>query len=1332
MRIKNINHILLVAVILFSINFAPLSAEIEKISSSAEQITLRFIPKHNGFIEMETENGSKVYLPNISNSFERPTESETPLELIATTLISIPNPDGFKLSDLRINNINTFTKKIAPKPTITQLNNISYNKYIISVEKYLDYKTPNWVKLEYAGVSRGRHLARLDILAARYNAISNIIEIPDEIIVTITFSITAKNNITAIDNEFPISINHYETRNFALSNTSDNKPLNSNLRNLNDVSNDNWIRLTINEEGIYKVDASQLAARGMNIPTNQINTIKVFGHGGKNLSERVSNALNNDMKEQEIIVNTKPNGELESIIFYAANTRGFNQEFFKTEHYRNDFSFNNYYLITFGGRDGKRAFPQEPPQGEIKLTPNWYYHKIFFNEETTNPYPDGAGRTYLGRSFFGTPFVNMLHNLKRDQQILYRFSLAHRSPEGGSIGTFNIKQSGNHLANVVLHSSSGSYTHAKRMISDITAPASQVAIDGRSVLSLEYSNNSNATPFFDYYEIHYPREFIPVDNEITFYSDTAHFGIVEYRINGFSGSIFGFEITEIDAPKQIKNLSITGGLFRFIKNETRSKSSRYIISSRLRSPAAIESIKLANLRGNDYNADVIIITHSQFKQSAIEFAEYRSQTSGMNVSVVKVEDIYNEFSSTIPDITAIRDYIAYTYHNWSNKPKYVVLWGDAHYDYRNIQLKMTNFIPTYLSNELIGDISETSTVATDDYFVWVDGNDNLMDLAIGRVPIDSRDNGHWFINKLRHYENNSSKDAWRTNILLIADDSYVGPNKSPEGNFHTNQSEELSALLPAEFIQKKVYLSDYPTENIPGGKRKPGVYQEFISTVNTTGTLIFNWIGHGNPRVLAHEEFFERETTIPQLTNLDKLFFVTAATCDFGRFDKDGPRSGAEELVFSRQGGAIGVFTASRVVEAGANHNLNKELYRCLFTRRDDGNFPTTGAAVMRAKQTFHSANSQKFLLIGDPTMRFHFPEHKVVIESVNGIPISDTSTISVKALSNVRIKAKIVNALSNEHYSVFNGLSYITLLDGDERKIVKDDLNTTYNFLVQGGMLNRSTFPVVNGSIEAEFVIPKDISFSDNNSRLFIYASSDDNQFATGTTNMIKVDDIDVTSVNDNNGPIIRVYLDSYSFKSGDVVRRNPLLIVELWDETGINSTGLGIGHRIEARINNNPNPIDLTSRFNTSTADPKAGTIQHFLYGLTPGIHRISIRAWDVFNNPTTEGTYFRIPNEGDERIADAMLIPNPMNDKGRIQFFHNFTPPFTIDLSILNFAGIEVRRIEEVSTSQIDTFVNFDSRDNNGNLLPQGAYYYFVRLISTTNGMITGGGKLGIITR
>jgi hypothetical protein len=661
---------------------------------------------------------------------------------------------------------------------------------------------------------------------------------------------------------------------------------------LQEASN-NWIKIEVPTEGVYKIDANQLASIGVNISKDEIATIKIFGNGGKDLSEKVTDSPDNLMKEQDIIVRAKQDGTLDAVIFYGASTKGYEVKFDDIRRYINHYSDKNYYLLTWGGEQGKRAIPQEPDDLEVLNRPQTYYHRITYEEDINSPYTTPAGRTWFGRTIFtsspSNTYIDLLPNLDKSQDIFFRFSLAHRSTTQGN---FTIYQNNEKIGNFDIHGANiNNYHPSRRIFQNVNIPASKISMDDRSALKIEYKNPSSpssAIGFLDYYEIHFPRSFYAINNELSFYADTALSGMTEFSINGFSDELFGFDLTDIRQPRLLKNLSNTGGIFVFRKNLTKDSLNRFYISGKFNSPK-IEKVVLANLKSLYQGEDVILITDKSLLNSAKKYKEYRESHSNLKVFIVTTEDIYNEFNAGLPDITAIRDFISYSYHNTINEPKYVILWGDGHFDFRQIQYKQNNFVPAYqISDEYVEDFDEVDeSYETEDYFTRVDGNDLVIDIPIGRITIRSDEEGMEMIDKIDHYENSSSDDDWRTRIIMLADDGPSADNYGGslpflyEPNYVPDSEDIFNNNLPEYMFADKVYLPEFPTQNISGVRRKPEATQQMLSKINTSGGVIMNWIGHGNPQVLAHEHLFDRDIHIAQMSNWDKLFFFVAATCYF-------------------------------------------------------------------------------------------------------------------------------------------------------------------------------------------------------------------------------------------------------------------------------------------------------------------------------------------------------------------------------------------------------------------------------------------------------------------
>lgn len=1304
------------------------------IKSNTSELILEYTPMMDGFDEILTQDGQLTFLPQIPGTYIREAQSGSPSKIEIDKNITVPGKDGFFIDNIEVQGTQQINKLMAPSGKIINNEGFPDKTYLIDNTLYNTYSS-DWASLKYSGIARNRHIAQLSITAARYNSKTHQIEIPKKIIIRIKFTSSFSNNNFTSDNfDLPISINHRETKSWQIENNS-NFMAKKTPEQLKVLSSGEWAKIAILSEGIYRIDASQLSSIGISIPKELVSTIKIFGNGGKELSETVSDDLKNTMNEQEIIVTTNQNGDLDNIKFYASPAFGFEFNGKDFNHYVNHYCDTNYYLLTYGGETGKRAIPLSAPQGDVKNSPVSYIERFFKQEDLNIASAGGSGRRWFGASMPTRAFNNSLPNLDPSGKIFYRFSVAHRTPADAD---YIISESGNQLISISMDGVIGDYKDG--FVKDATAElqASKLSSNNQSSLFFDYESplGMGGTPFFNYYEIQYPRSLAALNNQVSMFSDLLMDGLTEYSINGFQGgNIIGFETTNLSSPKLLDNLSTTGGLFIFRSILEKNNPKKFFISSDFKK-ASMDKITISNLRTNFANAEEIVITHPAFVESANKYREYRSKQSNISVSVVNVFDIYNEFGSGIPDPTAIRDFIAFAYAYWQIKPKYVLLWGDGHYNYKYIGIdasKFPNYLPPYESLEFPGLLDALSSYTSDDYFARIVGDDNLTDISIGRITVDSDDNGKWMVDKINHYENSSARDLWRSSVTLLADDSWSG--QILDGTTHTEQSERLSKnYIPNDIQQKKIYLPEYPTENVPGGRRKPKVTEDLLSSVNIDGDLILNWIGHGNPRVWAHEEILERSQTIPKMLNLDKLFFLTAATCDYGRYDMPDIRSGAEEMLLSKVGGAIGTFASARIVISGDNAAINQELWTNLFKRNPDtGKFLTIGEAMYITKQSLSgsSPNGEKFNLLGDPALSLLTPNYRVRIDSINGINLADNkdSVIILKGLETIRLSASILPGNSDITDVSFNGTAIVTMLDGDE-EIFVPDINCTHDILQHGGALNRSSYAVKDGKFTAEFIIPKDISYSDGLGRLYTYAYTEDNRFAKGATTSYKIQGVKITDIQDKAGPTIDIYLDSKDFKQNDVVSDNPLLIVDLADESGINTTGRGIGHRLEAWFDENPQSINLTDNFKTSLLNSRSGSAEKVIYGLLPGHHTVRVRGWDIYNNFTEAESSFIIANENEIVISNLINKPNPFSGRTIFNFVYNATPPFSAEIRIYSMTGNLVKTLSGTVSSIHSADMEWDGLDENNREIAQGPYIYNLFITGANGAFQTAVGKLCFI--
>jgi hypothetical protein len=696
----------------------------------------------------------------------------------------------------------------------------------------------------------------------------------------------------------------------------------------------------------------------------------------------------------------------------------------------------------------------------------------------------------------------------------------------------------------------------------------------------------------------------------------------------------------------------------------------------------------------------------------------------ISTTVVDCDQIFNEFSCGMKDPSAIRDFLRYAYLNWSPQPEYVLLFGDGDYDYRNIEGNNKNFIIPYETEE---SLYEIDSYCTDDYYASVDGNDMIVDLSIGRLTVQTLDQATNVVDKIVAYETNTDKGTWQNLITLVADDGYT--SSGFEGSYHVDESETVANYyIPSSFDQYKIYLDAYPAVQTSEGRRKPAVNQAIIDAINA-GTLVLNFIGHGSPNLWTYEQVFVEDVTIPQLVN-QNYFFLTAITCEFGYYDIANTFCGAEALLLEKNAGAIGTFCAVRPVYADENAELNDALFQNIFyTPRDTENLPITiGRAIFLTKQSLSIENDQKYNLLGDPLIRLNIPQYSGSIDSINGVV--PNFNLQIKALSNVSIIGSVIK--NNTLWNNFNGEGIFTMYDS-QRSLPLPDYGSNYYVTIQGGIIFRGKVSVVNGKFKTNFVVPKDISYENQNGKIvFDYFNSSSDGLAFN--NNIIVGGTDSSLVNDKTGPTIEIHFDNVNSDLAYLVNPNSVLIVKLYDKTGLNVTGIGVGHKMEGILDNDQNnPIDFTNYYTGDLdANGKSGTINYQFNNLATGEHNIVVNAWDVFNNPSSASADFKVVSGSSLVLDDVYNYPNPFSSSTTFTFQHNFNGGISVKIRIYTVAG---RLINVLESNGIiyDRFVKigWDGRDKDGSIVSNGTYLYKL-IVESFDGSSkqTALGKLAVI--
>ncbi len=1089
-----------------------------------------------------------------------------------------------------------------------------------------------------------------------------------------------------------------------------------------------WFKFEAPEEGIYKIDYSMLSSYGIDPASVDPRTIKIYNNGGKPLPEDPTAARPEDLVENAIIVVGQGDGKFDQgdyILFYGRGNNFWDYDTVSHSINRvfNIYTDHNYYWITSGGAPGKRA----PDKVSLNQTGAYEQNstKAFDYREDEKINIMNSGRNFLGDEFNNVvtthSYTNKLDGRLNNFPVEYHLSFVSASQNPTVIDLF---ENNTRIWHLNMPISVGNLFDGRQYTATVFYNGSLT--DNRSNLHFNFTPNSaSAKAYLDYYEILYQKELKAFNDFLLFFSkDTS--AVIQYRLTGFSNSnIKVFDVSDYAGMKQVTNAQISGGEYRFQANEEQGLVSKYIAvtGDQYKTPENPQEAENSNIHGIADGAKFIIITHKNFLEAANKLKNYRQNQAENRLSaiVVDVDQIFNEFAGGLPDITGMRDFIKYAFDNWQTAPEYVLFLGAGNYDYKDILGYHTNFLPPYETPESLDEINSYSS---DDFFANLD-TDQKIDLATGRITCETLADANDAVDKIIHYETESDKGLWRNLITLVADDAYQGADYQNIG--FTSSSETLANdVIPQSFNFNKLYMATFPIVLTGGGKRMPAGNKAIISAMNE-GTLIVNFIGHGAPYLWTDEYIFEQGVSIPQLHN-DRYFFLTAATCDFGYFDDPAFVSGAEELVLKNDAGSIASVASTRPVYQTNNVLLMNAYFSSLMGNWTDSTrgIPI-GRALYDAKQIYTDTNARKFVIFGDPTLRLLDPAYEAAIDSINGQPV--TEGLQLKALSHTRISGKILHPDSTA-WNNFNGEGTLEVFDSKRTESIANLRGEKVTR--QGGIIFNGRVSVNSGRFDADFVVPKDISYQDQNGKIVFYYHNQQDD-GLGFTNKIIVGGTDTSAVNDGKGPDIDIFFDNASALNSNLISPNSNLVIKLSDATGLNTTGTGIGHQLQGILNGKEeNPIDFTRYFTGDLdAGGKSGEVNYKFSNLDQGNYSLKVKAWDVFNNFSSQTVYFSVVSGDDLEIRDVYNYPNPFSGNTTFTFQRNQVNDAEVRIKIYTVSGRLIREIENYHTTEKFVRIPWDGRDQDGNIIANGTYLYKI-IVKNLDGNFTKSvlGKLAVI--
>jgi len=1272
--------------------------DVKIISSTSSSITIEYSPNYLDTSKTTFDNSTFTTI-SFKHAVGISESSIGKLNIPFRNLaVGVPSEFGNTLQVIRTEH-SFIDGKIAPVVGYKKLSSDEIKK------AFDEYSKPELVSFGDFGYSREMGIQQIHIYPVQYDTDTEQIKLFKKIVFRINFSASVTNNTEIKDEHLKYSVLNYKVA----------KKWGRKINRLNKVAKNSvlaegtWNRFEAPIEGIYKITQSELGALGIDASTVDPRTIRIYNNGGKNLPEKVSAEAPTDLVENSILIIGEEDGSFDSndyILFYGRGNDFWEFDSGDSDIIRKHHSYSkhNYYWITSSGNAGKRMAGKNSPGNAAQYIQTTTRAFKFLDDDKINI--GKSGRDYWGDDFSlasdSRTYVNTLNGRISSEPVKYKFRLANTSSK---LFPLTVDENGSVIYSKTMYGYGGS-DYRWGSAHNGTAEYNGELLNDRSVLKFKITASANdSKAYIDFYEIEFLKELRAFDDEILFFADDIN-SVVEFKLSNFSMSdISVYDVTDFENVRRINNPSISGGELSFKSNEEIEGRSKYIALTppKYRSIQDVEQVGNSNIHGIEEGAEYIIITDKLFKDEAERLADYRQNISlsPQSTIVIYMDEILNEFSDGMMDPTAIRNFLKYAYENWNNKPFYVLFFGDGTYDYFDVEGYNKNFIPTYQTKE---SLNELASFPTDDYYSRIVGDDQSADLSMGRLNINSVSDAEIIVDKIIAYETQLDNGMWKNLITLVADDGLTSEGDDHET--HTKQSESLSKdFIPTYMDRNKLYLAAYPTIITGFGRRKPDVNEGIIEAVNQ-GTVILNFIGHGNPEVWTHEVVYDKSSTIPRFKN-DKYFFLVAATCDFGKYDDPSTQSANEEMLLLEDRGMIGSFSSARLVYAHLNEAISKEFYSHLLNDSVQVSANRTiGEAYYLTKARRSQDNDEKFHLFCDPVLKLNIPQIPAAIDQVNEKDLE--VDVQISALGKVSVNGSVRNYNGSVNTG-YNGEAIITVYDSEKTKDLPD---INYQMVEQGGVIFRGRVTIDNGKFATDFTVPKDISYENRNGKIVSYISDDETD-GIGFTNKIIIGGTDSSAVDDGEGPEIEIYFDDESFKNAYLVNEDFTLIVNVADETGLNTTGTGIGHKLEGIIDEqDEKAIDFTNYFvGDLDAGGKSGKVNYKVTDTELGEHKLEVKAWDVFNNASKEITYFSVVNSNELVLADIVNYPNPFSDNTAFTFQHNVSEPIDVKIKIYTVAGRMIKEIDEQNILDKFVKINWDGRDQDGSSIANGTYLYKV---------------------
>lgn len=1083
-----------------------------------------------------------------------------------------------------------------------------------------------------------------------------------------------------------------------------------------------WVKVAVPQTGLYILTLDDLRRMGF----KDASRVRVHGYGGRRLSEVLDQAdYIDDLPEVQTAVT--PQG----VVFWALGPETVTSVNGNKSVSLNIYATQGTYFVTEADAPA-REIPVADT-GRSGYNPAATFTDYVHHEEESVS-PGESGWVLVGEDFKYTPTRTLRLALpgKVDNEGPVRMdvSFVSRIPSSGSSLAFSVPGAdASQLTAMSLNRSSNeSNVHGSESKATRTFEFPGQQMD----LTLQFRGAGTVqAAWLNYITVNYPRAISLQQGSLAF--DATQTAV---RMTQAPSTAVIWDVTD---PSRLRQMAVVekDGALEWVNDYTGSR--QYAAFDPAKASSLPRTTILGTVSSQNLHAltspDMVIVTPRDWYDQACRIAAMHRQDTldPLEVVVAVDTDIYNEFGSGAADVGALRRFFKMLYDRGlqgQGRPlRYALLMGRATVDNRHLTSAFRNTcgyptLPQWMSTSIMGDLDDNSGYGTDDNMAILrDGTGaacerEIMDIAIGRMPVRSVSEARSAVDKLLQYTSLAKNTDWRGRVTLLADD---------ENNaVHMRQGDEFTQLLTgtegSPYIVEKVYIDAYEREGTTYPEARNKMYR-----LLDQGSAWWGFIGHAN----NHSWTGEGMLTYTDINNLylRRQPMLLAATCNFMRWDSN-TESGAEIMWHNPSGGIIGAISATRPVYISSNAYMTSKMAKEMAQRDERGHLYTVGEVYRRAKNDIlldygrpgagggmsTNSNARRYVLMADPAMRVAAPHHRVILDTVDGKPIDPDNPPTIAALQQATLGGRVTDPLGQD-LPDFDGSVTLTLYDAEYSTTSHGyggDEGTEYAFDEMGNRLLSVSSPVKEGRFQALVSMPQEISDNWRPATLSMYAVDTASGLdALGVTRDLYAYGRDLEATADTVAPVISgLRLNRDDFQPGDIVNASPMLMCSLTDDKGINLSTAGIGHAMSVLIDDRTTLADVSQYYTPSTDGSIGGSVAYPLSDLAHGPHTLTFKVWDTSGNLATASIDFNVDLSVGPSILDVYTDANPAHTEANFYIRHDRPDAMTsLTVEVYDLLGHAVwtHTSQGRSDMNLTAPVKWDLTDSSGRRVPRGLYLY-----------------------